>query len=82
MRNLRIHFHLSSQTSFLFYFDGELNNSSSKSYIEDHYIRTPRIHQSYINTRITLLVRESAQNSVRPPNKSVSLSCSLDELNI
>ena len=29
MRNLRIHSHLSSQTSFLFYFDDELNNSSS-----------------------------------------------------
>ena len=56
--------------------------SVSSQKIDQCYIKTLKIYQFYINTRITSLVRESAQNSVRSSNKSVSLFCSLDELDI
>ena len=49
----------SNKSTFVFCLDVKFNIKSSKSYIEHHYIKTFKIHQFYINIRITSLVRKS-----------------------
>ena len=67
--------YLSISTYRFFSFVSKIFSISSQE-IDQCYIRIFKIHQSYINTRITLFVRELTQNSVRFSNKSVSLFCS------